>query len=75
MYTKEMERLARTMGGQRLDYDYIRHYLVETYQLSDQVVEEVLEKAGIHRKGKRPGTGAMPSAKDGGKGSKRQGFF
>lgn len=81
MYTKDMERLARTMGNQKLDYEYIKHYLVENYQLDDKTLAEVLEKAGIKPKGKKKGTHGMPSMDDGsgqqkpsGGGSK-QGFF
>ena len=33
MYSKDLERLARSFFNQKLDREYIRHYLMETYQL------------------------------------------
>jgi hypothetical protein len=80
MYTRDIERLARTFNNQRMDYEYIKHYLRENYQLDDKTLEEVLEKAGVKPKGKKKGTHSMPSMDDGsgGKpsgGGSKQGFF
>lgn len=43
---KDIERLARAMLRQRLDLAYIRHYLMEQYQLDAATVERLLERIG-----------------------------
>ncbi len=53
MYLKELERLARTLLRQRCDAAYIRHYLIETYQVSDAVVSEVFKTCNISEGGKQ----------------------
>jgi hypothetical protein len=44
MYTKDLERLARSLVAQKLDREYIVYYLVETYQIEIKTAEEVLQK-------------------------------
>ena len=46
-FTRDLERLARQFKNQRLDAEYIRHYLLETYQADPQVVTEILRKLGM----------------------------
>lgn len=43
---KDVERLARAFIKQKLDLDYVRHYLMEHYQLDKRLVEELLTKLG-----------------------------
>jgi hypothetical protein len=65
MFSKDLERVARSMHGQRLERDYIRHYLIETYQLDPKAVDDLLEKVGVPKpvgRGQTPGKGP---AKDG----------
>ncbi len=47
MFTKDLERLVRSMAAQRLDPDYIRYYLIETYQLDSKTVDEVFKAQGV----------------------------
>jgi methionyl-tRNA synthetase len=47
MFTKDLERLVRSMAAQRLDPDYIRYYLIETYQLDSKTVDAVFKAQGI----------------------------
>jgi len=56
-FGKDIERLARSLHGQRLERLYIKHYLMEVFQLDDETVEAVLMKVGIVEKvekGKTP---------------------
>ncbi len=46
---KDVERLARSLAAQRLDPEYIKHYLQETYGLDGPAVDEILEKIGVPR--------------------------
>jgi hypothetical protein len=53
---KDVERLARLMVAQKLDAVYIRHYLQETYQYDNKVIDLLFTKLGIgQRKGINPG--------------------
>lgn len=47
MYLKDIERLVRTLNRQRCDAAYIRHYLLETYRVTDAIVDEVFTTCGI----------------------------
>jgi hypothetical protein len=47
MFVKDLERLVRSMVRQRLEPDYIRHYLIETYQLANKTVDEVFATVGV----------------------------
>ena len=50
MYIKDMERLVRTLHRQKCDAEYIRHYLMETYQVTDAVVDQVFITCGVGSK-------------------------
>jgi hypothetical protein len=50
-YSKDIERLARSLHRQRLDREYIKHYLIETFQLEEKAIDDLLERLGIPRKG------------------------
>lgn len=43
---KDVERLARALLRQKLDPIYVRHYLMEQYQLDAATVERLLERIG-----------------------------
>ena len=73
MYSKDLERLARSFVNQKLDREYIRHYLMETYQLDAKTTDEVLEKVSPSTKAVR-GKAAKPDADAGGS-VKRQRFY
>ena len=47
MFTRDLERLVRTMARQKTDPDYIRYYLMDTYQLTSKQVDEVFETTGV----------------------------
>lgn len=44
MYSKDLERLVRTFVAQKLDREYIKFYLVDTYQIDIATAEEVIDK-------------------------------
>jgi hypothetical protein len=48
--TRELEKLARSLFAQKLEIEYIRHYLQETYQVDAQTVDYVFERANIGNK-------------------------
>lgn len=47
MYTKDIERVVRGFVAQKLEIEYIRHYLMENYQLDRKTADQVLEKVGV----------------------------
>lgn len=47
MYTKDLERIVRSMARQKTDPDYIRYYLIETYQLDPKTIDEVFASLGV----------------------------
>lgn len=47
MFTRDIERLARSMAAQRMDPVYIRHYIMENYQVDVPTADKILAKAGI----------------------------
>lgn len=47
MFSKDLERLVRSMVAQRTDPEYIRYYLIETYQLDAKTVDEVFKTLGV----------------------------
>ena len=47
---RDVERLARSMNAQRLDPAYIRHYLIETYQVDDKLIDQVFATVGVGKK-------------------------
>lgn len=56
MYSRDLERLVRTFAGQKLDREYIKHYLVETYQLDLKTADEIINKVAPQQitRGGRP---------------------
>jgi hypothetical protein len=69
---RDIERLVRTFIAQHLERAYIKHYLMETYQLPDQDAEQVLVKMGLPPEG---GPRRGPATGDGGGRVKKQSFF
>lgn len=69
---KDVERLARAFVKQKLDLDYIRHYLMEQFQLDRKTVESLLEKIGAV---KAPDGLSKAAKKDDKDKVKREGFF
>ena len=61
MYTKDLERLVRSLVRQRMDPEYIRHYLTETYQLSVKQVDEVFKVVGVVKEKKKFSTKTVVS--------------
>ncbi|MFW5750077.1 MAG: hypothetical protein ACOCZK_00365 [Planctomycetota bacterium] len=45
--TREMERLVRQMKRQKVEPEYIRHYLLEEYQADPKTVDIVFQKVGL----------------------------
>jgi hypothetical protein len=70
MYTREIERLVRMFVGQKLDRVYIKHYIMENYQLDDRTAETVLERCGV-----KTSTGRRGPATDRTAGGHRREFF
>jgi hypothetical protein len=62
VYSRDLERLVRTFIGQKLDRDYIKHYLVETYQLDLKTADEIINKVAPQVM-TRSGRQAAPAAK------------
>ncbi len=61
MYTKDLERLVRSMNAQKLDPEYIRYYIVETFQLTAKQVDEVFALVGVGlKKARAPGAKMAP---------------
>lgn len=50
MYIKDYERLVRSMNNQKLDPEYIRYYLIETYQVTNQIVDDIFTTVGVGAK-------------------------
>jgi len=74
-HSKDLERLARSLAAQKLELAYIRHYLIENYQVPNKTVDEIFAKLNL-REPLKPGQ--KPVANDsGGPPVKpnRQGFF
>ena len=56
MNTRELEKLARSLYAQKMEIEYIRHYLQETYQCDAQTVDYVFDRCGIKAKGGKGGS-------------------
>ena len=46
-FGKDVERVVRAFVAQKLELDYIRHYLMETYQIDRKGADIILEKIGV----------------------------
>lgn len=68
--SKDLERVARSMLAQKIEVEYVRHYLIETYQIDNKMVDHIFERIGYAPKQVK---GAKPPAKEGG--VKRQTFY
>ena len=62
MYTKDIERVIRGFVTQKLDIEYIRHYLMENYQLDRKAADQILEKVSGKITGLQPAKGAKAEA-------------
>jgi hypothetical protein len=71
-YSKDIERLARSLAGQKLEREYIKHYLIEAFQLEPKAVDDLLERLGLP---KRPPNAKVPPKKQEETKPKRQGFY
>jgi hypothetical protein len=73
-YSKDLERLARSLAAQKLELSYIRHYLIDNYQVDNKTVDDIFAKLNL-REPLKPGQ--KPPAKEAGGPAKpnRQGFF
>jgi len=47
MYLRDLERIIRELRKQRVDAEYIRHYLMETYQVAPQEIEAAFRNVGL----------------------------
>ena len=72
-YGKDIERIIRAFLAQKLDLEYIRHYLMDTYQLDARSVDQVFEKMGLG--GKTPSRRGGLSSEAGKPQVKRQSFY
>lgn len=59
-FGKDIERLVRAFVAQKLELDYIRHYLMENYQIDRTAADVILAKIGV----KLPPAGARPKPGD-----------
>ena len=73
-YSKDIERLVRSFVKQKLDLEYIRHYLMENYQLDRKMADQILEKVGVVLVAGPRGSGTTVAATDKSKVSK-QNFY
>lgn len=73
-YSKDIERLVRSFVKQKLDIEYIRHYLMENYQLDRKMSDQILEKVGVVLVPGPRGSGTTVQATDKSKLSK-QSFY
>ena len=76
MYTKDIERLVRGFLAQKLELEFIRHYLMENYQLDRKGTDQILEKLGVKLggpKGPKGGGGPGKGPDDGQ--VKKQSFY
>lgn len=71
VFTRDLERLARSLVAQKTDVSYIRHYLIENYQVDDKLVDQIFAKLGIKP---APKPGQKPGKDPGGDRRSRQGF-
>jgi hypothetical protein len=60
VFLRDIERLARSLAAQKLDPEYIRHYLMETYQIDKQTIDKVFERVGLSVSGTTKGVKPAP---------------
>ncbi len=61
MNTRDYEKLARSMAAQKLEIEYIRHYLQEAYQLDKNTIDYVFDRIGLGKK--KSGAGSLSKAR------------
>jgi hypothetical protein len=69
---KDVERLARAFVRQKLDPAYVRHYLMEHFQLDAAAIDDLLLKIGAVKPPPIDRPGPVKKADDK---VKKQGFF
>ena len=71
VFTRDLERVVRSLVAQKTEATYIRHYLIENYQVDNALVDQLFAKLGI-----KPATkpGQKPGKDPGGDCRSRQGF-
>jgi hypothetical protein len=47
VFTRDIERVVRSMMAQKVEAAYIRHYLIENYQIDNKLVDQVFERLGV----------------------------
>ncbi|MBA3845475.1 MAG: hypothetical protein H0X45_02395 [Planctomycetes bacterium] len=62
MNTRDLEKLARSLAAQKLEIEYIRHYLQESYQVDAKTVDYVFDRIGLGKK-KGKGVGSLSKAR------------
>lgn len=72
MFTKDLERLVRTMARQKMDPEYIRYYLMETYQLTAKQLDEVFATVGVGKTKEKFNTKSNPATGGAGKPATQQ---
>lgn len=58
VFTRDLERVVRSLVAQKTDATYIRHYLIETFQVDNQLVDQIFAKLGVRppaKPGQKPG--------------------
>ncbi len=72
MFIRDIERLARTLVAQKCEPEYIRYYLIDTYQIDDKTVDHIFDRIGLNKSPSKakPAIKADPQADR----RKRQGF-
>jgi len=55
MFMRDIEKVARALHAQNLELEYIRHYLMDSYQLGSDQVETVFKRIGLVQSSKLPG--------------------
>ncbi len=58
--TKDIERLVRSFVAQKMEPEYIRHYLMENYMLGPVAIDQIFTKLGVGQRKK-----SMPGLDDG----------
>ncbi len=71
VFTRDLERLVRSLTAQKTDAAYIRHYLIENFQVDDKLVDQIFAKLGIRP---APKPGQKPVKDDNADRRSRQGF-
>lgn len=61
MASRELERMVRTFVSQKLDTEYILHYLMETYQMDKKAAQDLLAKVSPPKGGRHGGPGNSDS--------------